>query len=277
MRHKSTCIEKIECPDCGHISLQTYLNVDSSLGVEWYSSYCHGNCGEVKGDPYTKAGLAPKVVVKSPEQIAQEVEDVRSCRAFRPKGSYRGIPTKFFKQWGVRLLLSEFDGKTPYGIAFPCTDYGKLVGWKARPIKKKNYYAIGRTANADPFGLERAFKLVKDTLWITEGEFDAIALDHCMHLVAGGQHPVISLTAGGGSMSKNIEYIYSRVITQYKVKHIVLVLDDDEVGKKAEETAVDLLGDRVYIVSKPSGCKDANDALLRGQGEVMGSLALDYR
>lgn len=279
-RHKSVCLEKISCPDCAtqpNTHLQTYLNVDESLGVEWYSSFCHGPCWENKGDVYTKLGQAPKKDIKTPEQLQEETDDVRECKIFRPKNPYRGIPPQFYRSWGVRLLLSEYDGKTPYAIAFPYSDYGKLVGWKGRPFNKKTFYAIGRTSDADPFGIERAFKIGGDTLWVTEGEFDAIALDYAMYLASGQKMwPVISLTAGGGSLEKNFDYIYSR-IKKRGYKNIVLVLDDDEVGEIAEITAREIWGDLIHVVKKPKGCKDANDAVKDGKGKEQGLLALNFK
>ena len=278
-KHKSVCIEKISCPDCAiqpNTHLQTYLNVDEALGIEWYTSFCHGPCWEAKGDVYTKLGQAPKKEIKTPEQLQEETDDVRECAIFKPKKPYRGIPASFYRSWSVRVLLSEFDGKTPYGLAFPYTDYGKLCGWKGRPFLKKNFYAIGRTADADPFGIERAFHIGGDTLYITEGEFDAIALDYCLYLATGRKmHPVISLTSGGGSLEKNFDYIQSR-IQKRKYKYIVLVVDDDLVGEIAEITALDLWGDIVRIVKKPEGCKDANDAVLDNKGKEQGLLALNF-
>jgi len=279
---KSVCIEKITCPDCSvqpNTHLQTYLNVDDSLGMEWYTSFCHGSCWEIKGDPYGDK-VAPKAVIKTPAQLKEEADDIKLCAHFNPKGGYRGIPAAFYKSFSCRLLLSEYDGKTPNGVAFPYSDYGKLCGWKARLFKltsdgKKIFYAIGRTADADPFGLARAIAVGGDTLWITEGEFDAIALDYCM-VLAGNQekYAVVSLTAGGGSLEKNFDYIESRV--KRKFKYIVLVLDDDEVGKLAEVAAQELWGNRVHIVNKPKGSKDANDAVKAGQAVEMGKLALNF-
>lgn len=280
---KSACIEKTNCPDCSiqnNTHLQTYLNVDEALGIEWYTSFCHGECWENKGDPYAGKS-APKAKVKTPEEIKEENEVIRSCKLFSPKGGYRGIPAAHYRSFSCRLILSEFDGKTPNGVAFPYSDYGKLCGWKARLFKlnsagKKVMYGIGRTANVDPFGLARAMAIDSDTLWITEGEFDAIALDYCMVLVGDkSKYPVASLTAGGGSLEKNFDYIESRVRRKYK--HIVLVLDDDSVGKLAEETAQELWGNIIHVIKKPKGSKDANDAVKAGQAVEMGKLALNFK
>lgn len=279
---KSACIEKITCPDCiiqPNTHLQTYLNVDEALGMEFYTSFCHGSCHEQKGDPYGEK-VAPKAVIKTPAQLQEETNDIKECAIFNPEGGYRGIPAAQYRSFSVRLLLSEYDGKTPVGVAFPYSDYGVLCGWKARLFKlsrggKKVMYALGRTADADPFGMARALALGGDTLWITEGEFDAIALDYCMTLVGNqDKYPVISLTAGGGSLEKNFDYIESRVKRKYK--YIVLVVDDDEVGHLAEEAAVDLWGSMVIIIKKPKGCKDSNDAVKTNKAVEMGKLALNY-
>ena len=282
MANQSACVEKRSCLDCDvqpNTHLQVYLNEDKSLGITWYTSFCHGPCWENKGDPYGDKE-APKVKIKSAKQLARETKDIQRCKIFAPKTPYRGIPPEFYVRWGCRLLLSEFDGKTPYAIGFPYSDYGALCGWKARPFNKKTFYAIGRTANADPFGLERALYLIKkqemDVLWVTEGEFDTVALEYCMSLVGDlDKYPVISLTAGGGSIEKNLDYIESRV--RRKIKYLVLVLDDDEVGKLAEEDARELWGDMVIVIKKPKGSKDANDAVKAGKSKEMGKLALNYK
>ena len=269
----STCIEKLPCPDCGSSdSIQTYINVDEALGIEWITSFCHSECWSNKGDPYN--GAIPTVHIKSPEEIREEIEDVRECKIFAPKRSYRGIPKEFYRSWGVRTLLSTYDGKRPYAIGFPYSDYGDLRGWKCRPFHKKDYYGLGRTANADLFGWARAQKLPGNVLWITEGEFDAIALDYAMTLVGSrSMYPVTSLGHGGGSLSKNFEYMSDRIA---RYDYIVLVVDDDEVGLKAEQTALEMWPNLVHIVRKPKGCKDANDAVENGKAVEMGRLALNF-
>ena len=270
----SQCIEKLPCPDCGSSdSLQTYLNVDEALGVEWVTAFCHGACWETKPDPYS--GSIPEVHIKTEEEIQQEIADVTSCKIFTPRKHFRQIPTQYYRSWGVRSLLSEFDGKTPYAIGFPYSIYGKLCGWKIRPIRKKDFYGIGNTRDVDPFGLERAFKIGGDTLWFTEGEFDAIALDYCMAIASGKPNkkfPVVSLTHGGGSITKNFELILDR-LKKRKIKRLVFVLDDDEVGHQAEQEAKRLWPEAI-IIAKPTGAKDANDAVKLGLTKEMGKLAL---
>ena len=271
----STCIEKLPCKDCGSSdSIQSYLNIDDSLGLEWYTSFCHGECWENKGDPYTKTG-APVVIPKTEAEIREEVEVIRTCGLFKTSQPFRGIPPEFYTSWGCRLLLSEFDGKSPYAIGFAYSDYGELTGWKCRPFRSKNFFAMGKTSDVDPFGWTRAIKLGGNILWVTEGEYDAIALDYCM-VLAGPKwrYPVISLTQGGGSIEKNFKHIEDRI---GRYDYVVLVLDDDKVGWKAEQTAMEMWPDKVRLVRKPKGSKDANDAVKAGQAIEMGTLALNFK
>lgn len=275
----TACGSRMPCPDCGSSdSIQAFLNVDSDLGMKWYSSFCFGKCYCQKGDPYAGKS-APLAKIKTKEQLEEEVEDIRKCKIFEVPSSYRSIPSKYYKRWGCRMLVSEYDGKTPHAIAFPYSNQGKLVGWKARAFKlnsrgKKVFWAIGNTKNCDVFGLVRALRLGGDTIWFTEGEFDSIALDYCLSLVGeSANYPVVSLTDGGGGIANNLAHIESRVRNRFKYK--VFVLDDDAVGHKAENIALKTWPEAI-IIKKPSNCKDANDAVEAGKAIEMGNLALNF-
>lgn len=114
-----------------------------------------------------------------------------------------------------------------------------------------------------------------DTLWVVEGEYDAIALDYCMVLAGTkSRYPVVSLSQGGGSLRKNFEYMDDRLD---KYKYIVLVLDNDKVGKLAEEAAMEMYPSKVIIINKPKGVKDANAAVKAGLAPEMGQLALNFK
>ena len=268
------CVEKLPCPDCGSSdSLQSFYDEEKDT----HYSICFGQCGLApKGNPY-KDGEAPKVEAKTQEQIDEEIREIQECMNFNPtKKTYRGMPGRTFKSWGVRLLVSEYDGTTPYATGFPMSDEGSLVGWKVITLKGKKFFSVGGTKDCDPFGFERAMKIGGKTLYITEGEWDAIALDYCLvesqkdTEYGKKMYPVISLTAGGGSIAKNLKKIRRRI--KNKFKEIVLVLDDDTVGKTGEKQAREVMPD-ILVVDKPRGCKDANDAVIAGLHMEMGQAA----
>ena len=276
----STCVERMPCLDCGSSdSIQVYLNIDRELDIRWYTAFCHGKCWDRKPDPYGDGKEAPKVHVKTPEEIRDEIKTILTCKPFKPKLSYRGIPRRHFGSWGVRTILSEYDRST-YGIAFPMPRDGRLAGWKCCAFRRKldgskAIFGVGRTNDVDPFGFERALKIGGDTLYVTEGEYDAIALDYCLTLAGSDEvYPVISLTHGGGSLMLNMGRIISR-IADAGFKRVCFVLDDDDVGHLAEEAAMELeMSLSVSVITKPNGTKDANQALVDGYGLEMGQLAL---
>lgn len=273
------CVEKLPCPDCGGSDcLQSfYDDIKDS-----HYSICFGGCGmEAKGNPY-KEGEGPKVEPKTPAQIQEEIREIQKCATFKGlegKPTWRGIPIEFFRSWGVRTVISEYDGLTPYALAFGYTNETKLVGWKCIPIKNKtNMFSVGDCKDADMFGWERAHKIGGKRVYITEGEYDAIALDYCLvdanknTSYAKKGYPVISLTAGGGSMAKNLKKLRKRLKKRFD--EIILVLDNDKVGLAAEKVAQSLLPDMILRVDKPAGCKDANDAVKKKLHREMAQFAM---
>lgn len=271
------CVEKIACPDCGGSDcLQVFYDDEKDT----HYSICFGACGlEAKGNPY-KDGEGPKVSPKTPEQIAEEVASIRKCAAFaglEGKSKWRGIPVEFFKSWGVRVMVSTYDGITPYALAFGYTKGEDLVGWKAIPLKSKDMFSLGDTKGADMFGWQRANKIGGKRLYITEGEYDAIALDYCLveasknTKYAKKGYAVVSLTSGGGSIVTNLKNLRKRIKKRFD--EVVLVLDNDDVGKKAEKEA-QALWPNILRVDKPPGCKDANDAVKKGLAKEMAQLAM---
>lgn len=265
------CVEKVKCDDCGGDNKQHFLNGDGT-----YSAFCY-NCNELKDPPYAN-GDAPDVKIKTPDEIFAEILEVRECEYLDIKT--RGIPGAAIKKWGVKQIVSQFDGKTPYAAGFPYTSEGKGKGYKIVPYKpnkkgKKGMFTIGDLTDVDPFGFERAMK-IGGRLYITEGEWDCIALEYCLTLANKGtkyekqKHAVISLPAGGGSMDKTLSKIWKRLIKRFD--EFVLVLDDDDVGKKAEKAALRRYPD-FLLSEKPHGCKDANEALEKGFARDMAKLA----
>ena len=270
------CVEKLPCPDCGSSDgRQVFYNE----GPDTYTSFCFAKCNETKGNPY-KEGEAPVIKVKTEEEIKEEIRDIQKCNYFKgvtADKKHRSIPASFFKSWSVRLLLSEYDGTTPAALGFPYSDAGPLAGWKIIPLKSKDFWTLGNCKGADPFGFERAMKLGGKRLYITEGEYDAIALDFCLvesqknTKFARKGYPVISLPAGAGSMAKALKKIRKRIKNRFS--EVVLVVDNDEIGLASEKIAQTLMPD-ILRADKPSGCKDANDAVKKGLAADMGRMAM---
>jgi twinkle protein len=265
-----SCIERLhhDDPSCKAEgdSLQVFLNVDGT-----YSGFCyHHECLRFVADPY-KDGSPPdpkKVVLKSPEEVQEEIDEVRSC-TYLPN-AYRKIPVAYWREAGVRLTLSEYDGRTPYGIAHPYTIGTALVGYKIKLFErnekgKRPQWSIGETRGADPYNWHKAKKIGGQILYITEGEEDCISLRYILRIGNVGtkyednDYAVVSLPNGAGSVA--VLGRFAEEISE-RWEKVVFVFDDDDSGRKASREGKKYLPD-AYEAKLPE--KDATECVKTGK------------
>ena len=196
-----------------------------------------------------------------------EVNEVRECAMFAPEKGYRSIPTEDWKFYGVRLLYSQHDGKTPYAIAHPYTKGDKIVGFKIKLLAQKTMWNVGDVRDSDLYGWLRAKRIGGRTLYITEGEEDAIALRRILKMANAGHkdykdydYAVVSLPAGVDSVSKCLGRMASEI--KQRFKQVVLAFDDDEPGRDGAKAALRHLPDAL-IARLPE--VDANECLKQGR------------
>lgn len=261
------CIAKIkhEAPDCKSTSgksLQVWINEDGDK--RFYSGFCFA-CGVSVPNPYGNNPPDPAdIKVKTPEEIQEEIAEITSCPAFDL--DHRSIEPDFWKEAGVRLLYSEYDGKTPYALAHGFTRDGKLVRWKIKLLGKKVMWSVGDTKENDPYNWEAAKRIGGKTLYITEGEEDCIALRQILKILNRGtqyeelDYAVISLTDGSDSVNKTLARKAEEIRSRWQ--QVVIVFDDDEPGRKGAKEACRILGASTMIAALPAN--DANDCLKRG-------------
>jgi twinkle protein len=174
------------------------------------------------------------------------------------------------------MEVSEADGVTPTAIYFPFSIDGKLSGWKARSLTdKKAMWAVGTMKGAGFFGWDRAIRSGSRTLFITEGEFDAIALyqilkDSNKHTeYADQKHAVVSIPNGAGGAKKTINTWLPEIRKHFD--DVVLVFDMDEPGQKAAEE-VCKIAPNFKTANLP--CKDANECLMEGASKACKSAVI---
>jgi len=268
MKH---CIEKIEhipsdgskCLSTTGQSLQVWLNEEPD-GRKHFSGFCFA-CSKLVLDPYGDNPPDPKdVKVKTEEEIQEEINDIMTCQ--RVDFEHRSIEPDWWQYFGVRKLLSQFDGVTPNAIAHPFTRDGKVVRWKIKLLSKKQpMWSVGDTQNNDPYGWERAKLAGGSTLYITEGEEDAIALTQILKLMNQGtkyadlNFAVISLTDGVETVQKTLGPKLDEINQRWE--KVVIAFDNDEPGKRAAKEACRLFPN-AHVVILPAN--DANDCLKRG-------------
>lgn len=274
------CVEKIK-HDVDTCTSEKSLQVFYDDAKNKFTGYCF-QCA-AKGlpayvdSPYGENKPTPPAV-KTKEQIKEEIEEVRALKT--PTFEYRGIPASYFRSSGVRLALSEFDGKTPASFNFPYSLNGELIGFKTIMLDKKFMWSVGNIKGADLYDWEVAKRKASQgvrRLYVTEGEWDKHALEFMLESYAKSKNSkydkfaVVSLPHGAGSavttlgrMRKEIESIFEQV---------VLVFDNDEVGISAVKEVQKIMP-KVLAAPYPTNSKDANEALLKGEGNLFADFCI---
>lgn len=140
-------------------------------------------------------------------------------------------------------------------------------GYKARSYPDK-YFVSGKGFKLSFWNLDAVLNGPLDTVFITEGEFDACAL------VEAGIPPDRVLSVPNGANEKRDQDIPADEVLGYqyvkealaeglaRAKKFVWCGDSDGAGAVLRADMVKLLGAaRFHFVNWPEGCKDANDVL----------------
>ena len=184
------------------------------------------------------------------------------------------LPAKvidWFKSRGIgeRVLSANkigygpsFSGKN--GIQFPYFKAGQVVNVKHRTEDKQ----FRQEKDA-----EKVFYRFDDvvggfgTLIVTEGELD------CLSCCEAGFNYVVSIPDGAPSANSKsfrtkFDFIRSAEKLLGQFDKIILAVDADEPGKRAEEEIARRIGaEKCYRVEYPDGCKDLNDVLVKQGGD----------
>ena len=164
-----TCVEKL-AHDCGSSDgLQTFEEDGK------FSGWCFA-CETYVPNPYEDRGpdYVPEFNQKSPEQIEAELAEIDGFPAVDTPT--RGLRQEVLARYNVHVGLSQQDGVTPSEVYFPYTKDGQRTGYKVRPLAEKRIWSIGDMRGVQLFGWNQAATSGSRKLFITEGEYDCIAL-----------------------------------------------------------------------------------------------------
>lgn len=192
----------------------------------------------------------------------------------------RALSQETCEYYGVRATLSQLDGRTVENVLFPLHNPHQEtpVGLKTR-TKDKKFYSTGEAQGDTFFGYNQALDALKElpassrTLYITEGEFDAMSLYQTFKELSRSETkhaPVVSLRHGAASAARAMSN--NKEILDLATK-IVFVFDSDEPGKNAAEAAARVVGTKAHTCTLP--LKDANDMLVAHREKELKKLALN--
>jgi twinkle protein len=141
---------------------------------------------------------------------------------------------------------------------YPYTKNGQIVAYKERVCDGKKFMTQGDFKDVELFG-QSLFAPGGRKLVITEGEIDALSVATACQK-GSTIWPVVSVPNGAASGAKavlaNLDYIRS-------FDEVILMMDNDEPGKKAENALAKVIGADKVKIAKLS-YKDASDALMAG-------------
>lgn len=254
---------KVVCPKCSHArkahhQRERCLYVDVDEGV-WKCFNC-GWTGNVRapGDDYGVSlgrRTTPRVWAK-PEPLSETARLTPKAEAFFTE---RAI--SMFVVDRNRITVGS-DG----GIKFPYYRAGELVNIKTRYPGK--HFRMEPGAELIFCGLDDC--ATAEQVVIVEGEMDKLAVE-----TAG---VIAVLSVPNGANAGEMAYLSSAETIFERCHTIILAVDADPDGQRLETELARRIGkEKCYRVSWPSGCKDANDVLMKHGAETLRACLADAR
>jgi len=257
----SHCVEKLP-HNCGTRSGLQVFEEDGK-----FTGFCF-TCRTYVPDPYGD-GQPPVFKVRTVEERTAELKEITDTYPVLAleKRKLRADTLQYF---GVRVGVSEEDGVTPTCVFFPYGNERGLTAYKFRDLDdKKHMWCIGSFKEAKMFGWGRAVRSGQRTLYITEGEFDAMALYQILKDgnrnsdYAADNPAVVSIKSGASSAVRDVLAVLPEIRKHFQ--DVVLVFDTDGPGVEAAEQV-----SRVFPGANTATlpCKDANDCLMQGASKA---------
>ena len=256
----SVCIDKIG-HDCGtRKGLQVFAQEDGSI-----NGYCF-SCRKFVPNPYGEPKTVDDVEmpkVPTPEEIAALLAEIDGYPVVDVPS--RKLRARDLEVFGIKVSLSEQDGKTPTAMYFPMTKEGVITGYYVKSLgDKKMIWSVGDVKDCDPFGWEAAKKSGAYRLIVTEGLEDAVSVSKIFETHGKKEYlpAVVSLSNGVNSI-KTLARLSDRIKNTFK--EVVLNFDDDEAGQNAISEVM-VMFPKALSVTLPY--KDANECVVKGAMKV---------
>ena len=257
----STFVKHTNCKECGSKDNNgVYLNDDGS-----HSSYCFG-CESTKQKIDVEGNSTEIKQIKKETILNENLITVDQIN---------DLPSLGLRERGIVKVVSEFYGLkvAKRGVEdtithhyYPYTKDNKVVGYQERTVAEKKFMGVGYAKND--------IELQGQHLWsngggkslvITEGFLDTLAASQVLSGKRGSdkRYPVVSLPNGGNMkcIANNLDWINS-------FEKVILMLDQDEVGRKAARDIANIIRPGTAYIAKFSE-KDACDMLKAGKEEEL--------
>ena len=252
-------VAKIPCPICGS---SDGLNIFEEDGVR--SGYCFSSKHDESTKYFNTKALAeiPESAVIYEEKEPKDISWVDELRTL--DNPERALKAGAYKVFGVKHGVSRQDGRTVTETYYPMLDdTNAVLGYKVRVHNPKNFYVLGSTRKAHPFGWKQALEAGGYTLHITEGEEDAVALYTAWFREKKQKISVISLKQGNESVIKSLQPILKDITDKFK--QVVFLPDMDDAGTTAVKDIRALFPDDYTVKIAKYTEKDSNEMVKKGK------------
>lgn len=264
----SECLTKLPHKCGGRSSLQVFAREDG--GVDGYCFSCSTFVRHPYGEPRNSDEIE-RPPAKTPEEIQAELAEISGYQCIDvPSEKLRA---EYLNRFGIKVGVSESDGKTPEALYYPYRKNGKITGYKVKLLPKdgrgKLMWSIGDVKNneagdVEPFGWQEAIAKGAKRLIILEGEDDAVATEtiidrHTKEEWKESTPAVISITHGAGMAAECLSK-WRKEIKQHWKEHI-LCFDNDKAGEEAVQKSMLVLPDAL-VAKLPA--KDAKQCIKDG-------------
>lgn len=269
----------LTCPQCSagrkpHNRKKTCLSVklDHDGGAVWMCHHCewHGNVPGQLAEGGARRSAPARKAVRPGKQLPARPSRPEPMMAFF---AGRGISEETVERFEIYLGRQYFPQveKTAHCITFPYRHRGEIVSNKYRHPQK--HFVQDKDAQRTVYNVDA---LVDNDVAIwAEGEMDVLALDQA------GMPNGVSLP--DGAPKKHKEEIDRDDKRYWPIRHCadlispikkhILATDGDGPGDALAYQLAHRLGpERCFRVRWPSGCKDANEVLIRHGPDTLRSL-----
>lgn len=174
------------------------------------------------------------------------------------EGEFRALPPRALsadacRKFGVRV--GKLGNETV--LVMDYSDGDNVVAQKVRKADK-SFVILGDAKKMGLFGQHLWSPNPNINVIVTEGELDAVAMAQAQDL----KWPVVSIPNGAANARKDTakarEWLEG-------FKSVILCFDADEAGREATAAAASVLTPgKVRVITLPPGCKDANEAVIKG-------------
>lgn len=169
----------------------------------------------------------------------------------------RGILERSLRFYGVE---TEYVNGEPSRTIFVYPNGAQ----KLRGFKEKTFSVQGPMAKAGLFGKDKFDPGSKESVVVTEGEYDAIAV----YQICNGKSACVSVQSSSTAKRdciNDFDYLNS-------FDKIILAFDNDGPGREAKAKVASLFDPKKLLVMKFTKYKDANEYLINNEGEELYSL-----